>query len=191
MKRQVSQVPASSEALYPISIEDRIGDFSILHRYTPSVIQAIKKRYQNLLHEDDPTWYLHELQGRRQLENQDEKRFGYRLGVIAARIVINEKLLTFSKSIGDVRLSAPGTLPEKFSIPSDARYPLRQFYAPDGSVDIKQELRTATSHMLPEAYEDGNDWPAIGMGDTHALYGRLLDPSIPLTTESLLNYEDL
>lgn len=185
MKMQVLPSSELPESLYPISPKDRIGDFSILHKYTPSVIRAIKRRYHNLLQDDDPIWYLHELHGRPELEDQDDKRFGYRLGVIAARIVVNEKLLKLGSNIGELRLNTPGRLPDGFTVPANSRYPLRQFYAPDGSVDIKAEFHQAVSHMLPEQYSDDNDWPAIGMGDTHALYGVLRDSSMVLKTEPI------
>ena len=181
-------IPSSHhrQNLYPISVADKRWNFSVLREYSKSGVAAIENRYDKLLPEDDPTHFLHELEARDYLKNHEEESAAYRLGVVAARVVINHKLNRFNTDITKIKLPAEHESPIDFARHKLQRFILAPLYPTNRSIDIKADVHAAVGHIIPNPQPGANDWLAVGMGDTHALYGKLWNPHKEFETEGLI-----
>lgn len=186
--------PGGFENLYPISRQGWDSDRKILGHYESVMVRGIENRYDTLLDPTDPTRFLHNFGARPYLKDErfPEEQAAYKLGITAARIVINHKLIELTGdtvNINHLKLQSENQAPIDFAKLGLKRFILAPLYPRPVSnrepTDIKDEIHRAVDHITPSATPHANDWLVVGMGDTHAVYSRLWNPLAELQTIDL------
>lgn len=173
-----------SRELFPIQQDVLAADFAALGRYDTDDVQLLKTIWMDDSLEGNPSHELLLLTARSELKDHDQLRRTYRAGVLIGTIIVRHQLLAIDNDLGGL-LHAPAHESSPTMQPSQrlSRFALSQFFDSEQPVDIATHLvETLEADWLrnhnsfqPEksASSPTNDWLAVGMGDTFALYGTL------------------
>lgn len=182
-----------ADTLFPIKQSVLDADFKRLGGYNTDNLELLKSFWLDNSLQRNPSHELLTLTMRPEIKDHALMRRAYRAGVLVGTTVMRHTLDEASIAYDTVDLAAatvtslkdhtatreqfPALLPEN----KLSRFALSQFF--DSEVDIAQHLQeTLESDWLsnhntfqPQATADAphNDWLAVGMGDTLALYGTL------------------
>ncbi|MBI3888985.1 hypothetical protein HY312_00190 [Candidatus Saccharibacteria bacterium] len=182
-----------SNTLFKIDQAVLEADFEMLGDYGTDNLELLKKIWMDDSLEHNPSHELLTLSLRPELEDNDQIRRAYRAGVLVGTIIMRQRLQAIDADYSVVELSRTPVISigdrgkhyEQFpTISADiklSRFALSQFF--DSTVDIAEHLKTTLeanwlhnkNTFLPEVTADAprNDWLAVGIGDTLALYGTL------------------
>lgn len=195
-----------SNTLFKIDQAVLEADFEMLGDYGTDNLELLKRIWMDDSLEHNPSHELLTLSLRPELEDNDQIRRAYRAGVLVGTIIMRQRLQAIDADYSVVELSRTPVISigdrvrhyEQFpTISADiklSRFALSQFF--DSTVDITEHLKTTLeadwlhnkNTFLPEATVNAprNDWLAVGIGDTLALYGTLYAVHMEL---EIPNYE--
>lgn len=180
-------------SLFPIGQDVLDADFRALGEYDTDDIELLKTIWLDDSLDRNPSHELLTLALRPELASDDQIRRTYRAGTLVGTIIMRHRMQAIHADYSIVDLShAPivslvdhSEQHEQFpTMPPDmklSRFALNQFF--DGQVDVAEYLKTTLEADWDQSHNTfqpsttmgtpRNDWLAVGMGDTLALYGML------------------
>lgn len=190
MTKKQEHIP---QDLFPIGQNVLNDDFRALGEYSTDNLSLLKDIWLDTSLERNPSHELLELAFRPELESNDQIRRAYRAGILVGTIILRHRLHDIEAEYSIVDLSSTPAIDfadgsrtfEQFPTFSPdmklSRFALSQFF--DSNVDVAEHLKTTLeadwlhnrNTFMPSVADDTpqNDWLAVGMGDTLALYGTL------------------
>lgn len=171
------------EPLYPISHDRMVDNFDAVMQYSENTLEFFQGVWSNdLALHDNPSLFLLQLGARPELAHHDQLNKAYSIGVFVGTLIVRKLLQDTAVPLEAITMELATEVDRTVWLSmKGSRHLLRQFFE---DVDVKQQLHDTVEAKWQEEHvtflpkkddlrQPANDWVAVGLGDTLAIYGLL------------------